>query len=134
MGWSLLKWRLWFAWQVRGPADWLRASLVGTVLLNLLLPLEVEAALALVGIDAELGPAAIWLEALALSAIALGLTLGLRRLLVARPAARTEPGPLVRAGARTGPGALPLPPCSRPGNRGMMRHQREQRFPGRPRR
>jgi hypothetical protein len=102
MGWSGIKWRLWFAWKVRQRSDWVRASATGALLLNLPLPLEIAAAMSLVGADAQVGSLAVWLEALAISAIVAGLIGPLRRLLVPRleRAPTVAPGPLVRAGAR----------------------------------
>src|SRR4051794_7140069 len=49
MGWNAVKWQTWFALLVRRPRDWRRAALVGAVLLNLSLPLEIRAALAICG-------------------------------------------------------------------------------------
>ncbi len=101
MGWSGIKWRLWFAWRVREARDWLRASIAGAILLNLLLPLEIRAAMGLVGVEAEIATAVVWLEALAISAILGTLIWPLRRQAIpAKAVATVEPGPLVRAGAR----------------------------------
>lgn len=55
MGWSAIKWQLWFLATVRKPRDWLAAGLTGAVLLSLSLPLEIEWCARAVGIDAE-GP------------------------------------------------------------------------------
>jgi hypothetical protein len=102
MGWSALKWRLWFAAMVRDRTDWRRASAIGAILLNLPLPLEIGVAMRLVGIEAEISHAVVWLEALAMSAIIAALAWAVRRLFTARPAATAvaAPGPLVRAGLR----------------------------------
>ncbi|MEO6041315.1 MAG: hypothetical protein ABIP41_05405 [Croceibacterium sp.] len=102
MAWNAVKWRLWFAWMVRGHAAWRRASALGAVLLNLPLPLEIVVALRLIGVEAEIGPRLIWLEALAISAIVAALAWAVRRLLALRPVpvAAADPGPLVRAGTR----------------------------------
>jgi hypothetical protein len=102
MAWSGLKWRLWFAWRVRKQTDWARASAIGALLLNLPLPLEIEAATWLVGANAQVGEFAVWLEALAISAVIAALVWPLRRVLApARERAQAaDPGPLVRAGAR----------------------------------
>jgi hypothetical protein len=100
MGWNALKWRVWFAWMVRDHAHWARASAIGAVLLNLLLPFEIRAGLWLVGVEGEVGHSSVWLEALAISAILAALIWSLRRLLAPKRTMRAEPGPLVRAGAR----------------------------------
>jgi len=102
MAWSALKWRLWFTVMVRENSDWVRAGAIGTVLLNLLLPLEIKAAMRLVGINVEVSNALTWFEALAISAIIAALVWSLRRLLVPRLrlVLPGETGPLVRAGER----------------------------------
>ncbi|MBW8783895.1 MAG: LytTR family transcriptional regulator [Novosphingobium sp.] len=64
MGWNTFKWQMWFAWLVTRQEDWPRTALIGAVLLNLPLPLEIAAALRLVGIEAALEPRTIWAEAL----------------------------------------------------------------------
>ena len=61
--WNSLKWQLWFAFTIRRPQDWSRAALIGGVLLNLPLPFEIGVALGLMGVDAALSAAAIWLRA-----------------------------------------------------------------------
>jgi hypothetical protein len=101
MGWNAVKWRAWFAWMVRDNAHWARASALGAVLLNLLLPFEIRAGMRLVGVNGEVGHALVWIEALAISAILAVLIWALKRMRARRMrATRTEPGPLVRAGAR----------------------------------
>ena len=42
MGWSSLKWQLWFLATVRKHTDWVWAAAVGALLLSLPLPLEIE--------------------------------------------------------------------------------------------
>lgn len=100
MAWNVVKWRIWFAWRVRREGDWRRASLIGGVLLNLLLPLEVETALLLVGIEARIAHWPIWLEALGITVIVYAVVAAVRRALRPTPAATPEPGALSRAGAR----------------------------------
>ncbi len=69
MGWSALKWQLWFAWLVRKPADWPRVSLIGAPLLNLPLPLEIALCASAVGAPFVLNPFETWVSALAISAL-----------------------------------------------------------------
>jgi hypothetical protein len=102
MLWSALKWRLWFASMVHGRADWRRASIIGAVLLNLPLPLEISIAMRVVGVEAEIGRSLIWIKALAISGIVFALSWTLRRLFARRevPLASVASGPLIRAGIR----------------------------------
>ena len=86
---------------------------VGTVLLNLSLPLEIKAALALCGVRATMAPATtIWIEALAISGVLFVLLVLVgRRLGGARPRRRRRRSG--RTGCWRGPG-LPSPPrCAR---------------------
>jgi hypothetical protein len=69
IGWNAIKWQVWFALLVRKPSDWWRASALGAFLINLSLPLEISAALALCGIGAAMAPTTIWIEALAISGV-----------------------------------------------------------------
>lgn len=69
MGWSALKWQLWFAWRVRKPTDWPRASLIGAFVLNLPLPIEIALCGVAVGQPMVLNPVATWSRALAISAV-----------------------------------------------------------------
>jgi len=73
IGWNAVKWQAWFALLVRKPSDWWRASAAGALLLNLSLPLEIGAALALCGIGAAMPATTIWLEAFAISAVLFAL-------------------------------------------------------------
>ncbi|HEX5184507.1 MAG TPA: LytTR family DNA-binding domain-containing protein [Allosphingosinicella sp.] len=68
LGWNLVKWQTWFAFTVRKPSDWTRASLAG-FLLNLTLPLETLAAIRIVGLDATTGALGTWLYALVISIV-----------------------------------------------------------------
>lgn len=69
MGWNAAKWQAWFALAVRKPSDWPRASLLGTLLLNLSLPLEIALCAAAVGapMAPELLPT--WGRALGISGV-----------------------------------------------------------------
>jgi len=67
-GWSLAKWQLWFVATVRRSSDWLRASLLGALLLNLLLPFEIALALALFDVHVMPGLVETWGRALVISA------------------------------------------------------------------
>ncbi|AQR74759.1 LytTR family DNA-binding domain-containing protein [Sphingomonas sp. LM7] len=69
MGWNALKWQLWFAWRVRKPGDWPRASLIGTLLLNLSLPVEIALCGVAVGAPFMLDPFETWGNALAISGV-----------------------------------------------------------------
>lgn len=91
IGWNAIKWQTWFALTVRKPADWWRAAALGTVILNLTLPIEIDAALALCGVESATPAATIWFEALAISAVLFGVIV-----LVRSPARapRTVPAPL----------------------------------------
>jgi hypothetical protein len=80
MGWTALKWQLWFAATVRRPADWTRASLVGAVLLSLPLPIEIALAARITGIGAVTPD---WLGTWA-RALAIGAVIFVTGLLVAR--------------------------------------------------
>ncbi len=80
MGWSVVKWQLWFALTVRRAADWARAVLLGAVLLNLSLPFEIVFTLRLLGIPvATRGLLFVWADALAISLVVLGLLYLIRR-------------------------------------------------------
>lgn len=68
MGWNALKWQLLFAWLVRRDGDWPRAALIGTIPLNLPLPLEILACGRLVGVEMQVLPLDVWGRAAALSA------------------------------------------------------------------
>ncbi|MDH7975512.1 LytTR family transcriptional regulator DNA-binding domain-containing protein [Sphingomonas sp. AR_OL41] len=70
MGWSTAKWQAWFALTVRHPRGWTRAVLLGAVVLNLPLPLEIGMALRLVGVPAATRAAPhMWASALAITAV-----------------------------------------------------------------
>lgn len=114
LGWNVLKWQLWFALLVHRTADWSRAAAIGTIILNLPLPIEISLALRLFGVDYAADPARTWSEALAISgAIFLVLLIAgiSRRMnpppapLVATPSAVLPDGLLDRAGL-TDPSAL----------------------------
>lgn len=96
MGWTALKWQLWFAATVRKPADWTRASLIGAVLLSLPLPIEIALAARITGIGAVtpdwLGT---WARALAIGAVILATGLLAARALGYRA---RGPAPVVAAG------------------------------------
>lgn len=89
MGWNTAKWQLWFAWTIRAGMGWNRSAVIGAIVLNALLPLEIPIALRLVGIRASVDPIDVWLEAGAIAGV-LGLTFGTwrRRTARLRPAAK----------------------------------------------
>lgn len=99
IGWNMVKWLGWFAWTVRKPADWWRAAAIGTLVINLPLPLEIPLALRLFGIDAAIDPLRAWVEAGAISMV-LFIVLLLVRRRAAAPAVLGEDGILFRAGVR----------------------------------
>jgi hypothetical protein len=112
MGWNAIKWQTWFALLVRKHGDWRRASIIGAIVLNLSLPLEIKASLALCGSGAAMAPAtAIWSEALAISAMLFVLLVLVGRRIgkaheAAPPAPAIHPdGLLARAGLAS-PAAL----------------------------
>ncbi|MEZ0241825.1 MAG: LytTR family DNA-binding domain-containing protein [Sphingomonas sp.] len=70
MGWSGIKWQLWFAATVRNHKDWYWAASLGAVLLCLPLPIEIRLFLQAVGIDGEAGdPFGTWARALAIGGV-----------------------------------------------------------------
>ena len=80
MGWSVVKWQLWFVLTVRRPTDWTRAVLIGTPLLNLPLPFEITLALRLFGVTVSpRGLADVWIDALAISAVIFAVVYLVRR-------------------------------------------------------
>jgi hypothetical protein len=99
IGWNIAKWLAWFAWTVRRPQDWRRASLIGAVVINLPLPLEIPAALWLFGIASEIDPARTWIEAAAISATLFAVLFFVRPSRAA-PAALANEGILFRCGVR----------------------------------
>ncbi len=106
MAWNTAKWQLWFALLIRRPQDWPRVSAIGAIVINLPLPLEISAALALFGIAATPQLSRTWVEALAISGalFAVMAVLGLRRVTDPEPAgsANIQPGGLLaRAGVLT---------------------------------
>ncbi|MEZ5681991.1 MAG: LytTR family DNA-binding domain-containing protein [Erythrobacter sp.] len=66
MMWQAFKWSAWFVWRVRSKKDWWPAALIGSLPLNLMLPLEIWACYAVVGFRADFSPAAIWVQATAI--------------------------------------------------------------------
>ncbi|UZK64843.1 LytTR family transcriptional regulator DNA-binding domain-containing protein [Sphingomonas sp. M1-B02] len=91
MGWNAAKWQSWFLLTVRKPADWPRASLLGTLLLNLPLPLEIGLCGRLVGLSMRAGPWETWGRALAISFLIVAVA-GLVSWTVLRRAGSQEKG------------------------------------------
>ena len=107
MGWNALKWQLLFAWLVRRREDWLRASLIGTVPLNLPLPIEIALCGRIAGFEMAALPAEVWLRALAISAGIFAVCALVAWVLFGRSAAVTPmPADGLLARARTDPQAL----------------------------
>ncbi|MCW3847298.1 LytTR family transcriptional regulator [Sphingomonas sp. LB-2] len=76
MGWSCIKWQLWFAATVRKHSDWFWAAMLGAIILCLPLPLEIRLFVRMVGIEAEVGdPFGTWGRALAIGAVVFGAIL-----------------------------------------------------------
>ncbi|RYE02949.1 MAG: LytTR family transcriptional regulator [Sphingomonadales bacterium] len=86
MGWSALKWQLWFWATVRTRQDWFRAAAIGGVILSLPLPLEVLIAGRAVGAGGEMPDAfGTWGRAMAIGAVILITILMVTRALGYRP-------------------------------------------------
>lgn len=97
IGWNVAKWQMWFAWMVRRPQDWTRTALIGTVLLNLPLPIEIALALRAVGVADAPAAGGIWLTALAISGVIFAVALTVRKRAEPPPAPPSPAGPLARA-------------------------------------
>lgn len=70
MGWNGLKWQIWFVATVRSHRDWLRAAMLGAVLLSLPMPLEIWLFAQAVGAAARFpDPLGTWGRALAIGAV-----------------------------------------------------------------
>jgi hypothetical protein len=102
IGWNIAKWLAWFAWTIRRPQDWCRASVIGAVVINLPLPLEIPAVLRLFGIASDIDPARTWIEAAAISATLFAVLFFVRpnRAAPIAPAMLADDGILFRAGVR----------------------------------
>ncbi|THD36004.1 MAG: LytTR family transcriptional regulator [Sphingomonas sp.] len=98
IGWNVVKWTAWFAWTVRDPGDWPRASAIGAVVVNLPLPLEIPTTLWLFGIAGRIDATRTWIEAAAISVTLFALL----RLARPKPVPReiVEDGILFRVGVR----------------------------------
>jgi len=84
--WALAKWQLWFVVTVRRPADWLRAALLGALLLNLLLPFEIALALAVFGVRVAPGLLETWARAFVISGAVFLLIFFAKRRISSAPA------------------------------------------------
>ena len=104
LGWTLAKWQTWFAFTVRKPEDWTRASLIGALPLNLLIPVETWACIRAVGIQGSTDPVRNWLYALIISTVLFAVIwTATRRVAATGREARAPAGPpvdglLARAG------------------------------------
>ncbi len=102
---ELIKWQAWLILLIKGQRDWAPVCLAGMLVLTPLLPLEIRASFALVGIDVQIGPGAVWVKALVISAIIfVVITVVQRRRLVALAAA--VPPPVVAIAAPVRPDLL----------------------------
>lgn len=97
MAWNVAKWQSWFVVTVRSHRDWTRAVLIGTLLLNLPLPVEITLALRLFGIivSPRFLPH-VWIDALAISAAIFAVIYLARRRY--RAAAVAAPAPVILPG------------------------------------
>ena len=68
IGFHTMLWICWFAWRVRRPSDWWTAVGIGAIAVNLPIPLEIAAALKLVGVRAVVGWQLGWLYSAGVSA------------------------------------------------------------------
>ncbi len=105
IGWTVVKWQAWFAWRVRRSTDWIAAAAIGTLALNLLLPIEIAVALRLFDVRASVGSLPhVWPEALVISGAILALVLlvrGYRQPSAPETVAAVDPGGIIaRAGIR----------------------------------
>lgn len=100
IGWNIAKWIAWFAWRVRRPQDWRRAAMIGALVINLPLPLEIPLALRLFGIRTAIDPARTWIEAAAISITLFVALILARRSGQAKTAVPADTGILFRAGVR----------------------------------
>lgn len=110
MAWNALKWQVLFALLVRRPSDWWRAALIGSVLLNLPLPLEIMLCGRAVGMPFAVDMLSTWGRALAISLgiCAVGALVGwvLVRRAATRLVAPSPAGDGILARARIAPEAL----------------------------
>ncbi|MEI9926543.1 MAG: LytTR family DNA-binding domain-containing protein [Sphingomonas sp.] len=107
LGWKSLLWQAWFALMVRRHRDWTRAVLIGVVVLNLPLPLEIAGVLTILGIAPALDPVQVWRAALLISlAIFPAMWLIVRRVRGKDAAPPVVPDDGLLHRARTAPEAL----------------------------
>lgn len=86
MGWSALKWQVWFAVTVRRPEDWMRAAAIGAILLCLPLPIEIALCARAMGFDGMMPDAfGTWGRALAIGSVVLVTILVVTRAIGHRP-------------------------------------------------
>ena len=99
IGWNVVKWLAWFGWTVHAPRDWRRAGAIGSLVVNLPLPLEIPAVLWLFGVPYALDPARVWIEAAGIS-VTLFVVLFLTRRKQGTAPLPGDDGILFRAGIR----------------------------------
>lgn len=101
MLWNAAKWQALFAWGVRKPTDWPRVALLGTIPLNLPLPLEIWLCGQLVGTSMRVLPLDVWGRAVAISAVIFAVCSAVAWILLRRMRpVRAETGLLARARVR----------------------------------
>lgn len=100
IGLNAVLWQVWFAWRVRTPQDWTKTALLGALVINAPLPIEISLFLRRFGIEQDVHLAAGWGKALAISAVIVVLALALRsgRKLVPGNSAIMPGGLLAKAG------------------------------------
>lgn len=69
MAMEIVKWQIWLIVMVRGERDWFRACLIGMPVLAIVLPFEIQASFAMVGVEVHFGPGDIWPKALVIGAV-----------------------------------------------------------------
>ncbi len=97
MTWNIGKWQLWFALLIKRQSDWPRVSAIGALVLNVPLPFEIAATLALFGVSTAPQASRTWIEALAISGTLFAVMVVLGRQRKPAPTAQTEP-PTIRPG------------------------------------
>ena len=66
---NFVKWQCWFLFTIRGPRDWQRSAAIGAIVLNLTLPIEIAACLAMVGVATRIALVDTLASALAISGV-----------------------------------------------------------------
>lgn len=102
---NFVKWQCWFLFTIRGPRDWQRSAAIGAIVLNLTLPIEIAACLAMVGVATRIALVDTLASALAISGVIFVIIFALTR----------AKGKLQRPGPATCPAAAMPPLFARAG-------------------